>query len=68
LSVAGWIRAVDKSLGLALGEPGAGAGALDLGAANIADSLRRHRVEQAVIGGFPGQLAQRRELLVDRSR
>jgi hypothetical protein len=61
------IGAMDERLGMALGEPVSGAGALDLGPAHVADALRRDGIEQAVIGGFSSQLAQGGQALVDGS-
>ena len=59
------VRAVDELLGLMLAEPVADA--LRLGAADVADPLRRGRIEQACVGGLPGQLASR-EPQIDAGR
>ena len=55
-------------LGLVLGKPVPGAGALHFGPGHVADALGGCRVEQAVIGGLLSQLAQGREALVDGGR
>ena len=62
------IRSGEQRLGLALGQPVAGADAVLLGAADVPDGLRRGRIEQPVVRRFRRQFPHGREFLIHAGR